>query len=160
MCFQNFHHTFSILAAIHLFTRSVTKSKISTSPVKKLVTATLGVCVSLHLSSLCSYKIILQLFLLLPLPPSLTLPHNQTPSIPCIYQNITPMLHLYKIIKNHIFVLTSTHKDGIINLMVITDYVCHPHGTISCYNPENSCLNSWTSFLDHIKLDLKNVKKL
>ena len=157
MCFQNFHHTFSILAAIHLFTRSVTKSKISTSPVKKLVAATLGVCVSLHLSSLCSYTPHIS-----PLPPHspLTLPHNQTPSIPCIYPNITPMLHLYKIIKNHIFILTSTHKDGIINLMVITDYVCHPHGTISCYNPENSCLNSWTSFLDHIKLDLKNVKKL
>ena len=40
ICSQNIPHTFSLLAAIHLFTRSVTKSKISTSPVKKLVTAT------------------------------------------------------------------------------------------------------------------------
>ena len=40
MCFQNIPHTFPLLAAIHLFTRSVTKSKISTSPVKKLVAAT------------------------------------------------------------------------------------------------------------------------
>ena len=38
--FQNILHTFSILAAIHLFARSVTKSKISTSPAKKLVAAT------------------------------------------------------------------------------------------------------------------------
>ena len=40
---------FSILAAIHLFTRSVTKSKISTSPVKKLVAATSGVYMFIHI---------------------------------------------------------------------------------------------------------------
>ena len=37
--FQIFFYVFPLLTAIHLFTRSVTKSKISTSPVKKLVTA-------------------------------------------------------------------------------------------------------------------------
>ena len=41
---------FSILAAIHLFTRSVTKSQISTSPVKKLVAATSGVYMFIHIS--------------------------------------------------------------------------------------------------------------
>ena len=38
--FKNLFHSLSLLAAIHLFTRSNTKSKISFSPVKKLVTAT------------------------------------------------------------------------------------------------------------------------
>ena len=42
------HHSSHLLAAKHLFTRSVTKSKISTSPAKKLVAATCSVCVSIH----------------------------------------------------------------------------------------------------------------
>ena len=37
---QYLHHSSHLFAAIHLFTRSVTKSKISTSPAKKLVAAT------------------------------------------------------------------------------------------------------------------------
>ena len=41
-------YPFSFLAAIHLFTRSVTKSKISTSPVKKLVAVTGGVYASIQ----------------------------------------------------------------------------------------------------------------
>ena len=44
--------TSSLMAAIHLFTRSVTKSKISTSPVKKLVAATFGVYMFIHISCL------------------------------------------------------------------------------------------------------------
>ena len=44
-----FSHPFSFLATIHLFARSVTKSKISTSPAKKLVAATGGVFNFLHL---------------------------------------------------------------------------------------------------------------
>ena len=39
---------FSLLAAIHLFARSVTKSKISISPAKKLVAATCSVSVFIH----------------------------------------------------------------------------------------------------------------
>ena len=34
--------------------------------------------------------------------------------------------------------LTIIPKHGIINLTGNTDYVCHPHGKNSCYNPENS----------------------
>ena len=45
---QYLHHSSHIFAAIHLFTRSVTKSKISTSPAKKLVAATYGVCMFIH----------------------------------------------------------------------------------------------------------------
>ena len=47
--FTKISSQFSLLAAIHLFARSVTKSKISTSPAKKLVAATCGVYVLLQL---------------------------------------------------------------------------------------------------------------
>ena len=50
--FYNFIYAFSYSAAIHLFTRSVTKSKISTSPVKKLVAATSCVCKIIHSQTL------------------------------------------------------------------------------------------------------------
>ena len=46
-----FPQKFSLLAAIHLFARSVTKSKISTSPAKKLVAATDGVYLILFFKS-------------------------------------------------------------------------------------------------------------
>ena len=46
------HHSSHLLAAIHFFTRSVTKSKISTSPAKKLVAATYSVYIFIHKSSL------------------------------------------------------------------------------------------------------------
>ena len=45
---QYLHHSSHLFAAIHFFTRSVTKSKISTSPVKKLVAATFCGCVFIH----------------------------------------------------------------------------------------------------------------
>ena len=45
---SNQNQTFSLLAAIHLFARSVTKSKISTSPAKKLVAATFCVQKIIH----------------------------------------------------------------------------------------------------------------
>ncbi len=49
---QYLHHSSHLFAAIHFFTRSVTKSKISTSPAKKLVAATYGVYIFIHKSSL------------------------------------------------------------------------------------------------------------
>ena len=49
--YQNIFHQFSLLAAIHLFGRSVTKSQISTSPAKKLVAVTDGVYLILFFKS-------------------------------------------------------------------------------------------------------------
>ena len=56
VCLQNFSRPSSVLPAIHLFTRSVTKSKISTSPVKKLVAATCCVCKIIHSQTLIEKK--------------------------------------------------------------------------------------------------------
>ena len=52
VCFPNLTIYFSFLAAIHLFARSVTKSKISTLPAKKLVAVTGGVYASIQFYNL------------------------------------------------------------------------------------------------------------